>query len=647
MSLTFGSRRVTETDVVPALPSLGRAVGWLGVLCLAYVALLFAAAVPSGSTVAVAAIAVCATEMSLDVRQPIVPWALRRVEFGAPVRALLRGLAVVVFAARATSGAEFVAALVAVAVIVFAGAARVGLVQLLDYARTPDAVARGLPISCPKPPPPPPERLIRPGGRAAMVEAVASIGLALSVRAGAGFGVGAVAVAAASALIPPIVIGLHLYRLGGTTFRRNWTDALGRAIQEYRPEVVLYSGEGAGWRYQVEMWRDVLEALPHRVLVVLRDIDMFRELSPTTFPVVCVPRAVALMQLPLPAPRAILYVSNSANNTPFLRRRGSRSVFIGHGDSDKGASCNPFTRVYNEVWVAGQAGRDRYRRAGVEIDDEVFVQVGRPQLSELPRSPDSEPKFTVLYAPTWEGWDDEGTDTSLPRIGPELIRTLLTVPGIRVAYRPHPQTGYRDPTVRQAHQAVLNLLRTAGARGPSTVSAPSPTPSSVDLLNPMTSKALMDAREAHAVAVRQWNDRYWQAATGPLILTDPAPSLESCFRHADLLIADVSSVVTDWLATDRPYAITNITELSEAEFRARVGAATGGFVLAADLSDLAQLVEQTREGFDPTAAARGVAREYLLGPRERHPAELFRDNIARLCAIEPPALDRAGSKRTE
>jgi hypothetical protein len=32
-----------------------------------------------------------------------------------------------------------------------------------------------------------------------------------------------------------------------------------------------------------------------------------------------------------------------------------KHVFIGHGDSDKQASFNPFSRVYDEVWVAGAA----------------------------------------------------------------------------------------------------------------------------------------------------------------------------------------------------------------------------------------------------------------------------------------------------
>ena len=59
----------------------------------------------------------------------------------------------------------------------------------------------------------------------------------------------------------------------------------------------------------------------------------------------------------------------------------------------------------NQVWVAGQAGRDRYLRAGVGVRDDDIVEVGRPQLADLSQAGEGTagPLRTVLYAPTWEG----------------------------------------------------------------------------------------------------------------------------------------------------------------------------------------------------------------------------------------------------
>ena len=105
-----------------------------------------------------------------------------------------------------------------------------------------------------------------------------------------------------------------------------------------------------------------------------------------------------------------------------------KHVFIGHGDSDKLASVNPFSKVYDEVWVAGRAGRDRYAIADVGVRDEDIVEVGRPQLAPIQsgrRRPRGPHVPTVLYAPTWEGWDDDPGNTSLLLAGENIVKQLL------------------------------------------------------------------------------------------------------------------------------------------------------------------------------------------------------------------------------
>ena len=81
--------------------------------------------------------------------------------------------------------------------------------------------------------------------------------------------------------------------------------------------------------------------------------------------------------------RVALYPANTIKNMHLLREPGIKHVFIGHGDSDKVSSINPFTRVYDEVWVAGRAGRDRWARARVGVRDDAIVEVGRPQLDAV------------------------------------------------------------------------------------------------------------------------------------------------------------------------------------------------------------------------------------------------------------------------
>ncbi|MFG2471009.1 hypothetical protein ACGFXB_36900 [Streptomyces canus] len=47
------------------------------------------------------------------------------------------------------------------------------------------------------------------------------------------------------------------------------------------------------------------------------------------------------------------------------------------------ASSNRVSKVYDEIWVAGRAGRDRYRRVRHAISDNAIVEVGRPQLAPV------------------------------------------------------------------------------------------------------------------------------------------------------------------------------------------------------------------------------------------------------------------------
>ncbi len=121
-------------------------------------------------------------------------------------------------------------------------------------------------------------------------------------------------------------------------------------------------------------------------------------------------------------------------------------VFIGHGDSDKVASINPFCKVYDEVWVAGPAGRERFARAMIGVDDQDMFEVGRPQLAPIERGQrKTDEPITVLYAPTWEGWTEDPLNTSLMTMGRALVAAILDHPDdVRLIYKPHPLTGRRS-----------------------------------------------------------------------------------------------------------------------------------------------------------------------------------------------------------
>ncbi|MGI5459837.1 hypothetical protein ACQEWB_43060 [Streptomyces sp. CA-249302] len=419
-----------------------------------------------------------------------------------------------------------------------------------------------------------------------------------------------------------------------------------RQLAGYRPEVALYFSFAAVSRdfmYQVNMWIETLESLDRRPVIILREQASFRYLSRTRLPVICVPRADDLAELELPEVRVVLYPGNAGKNVHMLRVAEAKHVFIGHGDSDKLASSNRVSKVYDEIWVAGRAGRDRYQRVRHAISDEAIVEVGRPQLSSIRLHADHVPGPlpVVLYAPTWEGWSDDDCHTSLIPMGVRLVEKLLAE-GVRVLYKPHPLTGRRSAEAAAADRAVRELL--AAAEAPAPLSSVEPRLAEIrarlDELagrekgDPAEQTRLArpadrgDADEWHAL-VAEWHRifRAGRAAVRHHVIEGQLPTLYECFDQADMLISDVSSVVADFVASLKPYVLTNAHGLSDEEFRAAYTTAGGAYLVDRECARLPEILRSVREPrHDPMAEHRRALKEYVLGPD--HPTSMERFNAA-------------------
>ena len=439
-------------------------------------------------------------------------------------------------------------------------------------------------------------------------------------------------------------------------------------IREYRPEVVLYFSGSIDSAYQANMWLSTLAQLTRPAMIIMRERGLVPLLGRTGLPVVCIDDLVDLMNFSLPSVRVALFPANTAKNLHMLRVPGIGHVFIGHGDSDKAASFNPYTKVYDEVWVAGQAGRDRYLRAQVGVRDEDIVEVGRPQLTGIRLAGDrpADRVFTVLYAPTWEGWLAEECQTSLIAMGPKIIRALIAhEPRLRIIYKPHPLTGTRDPRATRAHERIVALIeqanrqRQAGGSGPPGEGEPgrlaaaadlsrigaqlgglagdAPAPGWIAWLRPQADEATLsrdsmpgtDGDAEWRQLTDAWHAAYWrsQEPWRHRVVTGPLPTLYDCFDHADLLISDISSVVADFIASGKPYAVANPDGRDEAGFRAEFPTAAAAYLLDAGCAALPDVIAQaTGPGPDRLAGARRELKGYLLGPD--HPDALTRFNDA-------------------
>ena len=521
---------------------------------------------------------------------------------GRPVRLALRGLVLVATGTALWPDAVGVVVLALSGLVLLAGA-----VGALDWAlqglqRHP--VARGMAGLEPRT-----VRAPRPGLLVTVPELLvggAAVGLATRPLLVAGAAVVALGVAvSASAPWLATVRRIRAGRVPRLRAAQAWLD-------EVAPEVVLYFGDGEKTVHEVTMWLPTVEGLPQRSLVLVRNRAAFEALPPTTTAVLCVPSAQDLMTLRLDCLRVALFVSNIGNNIHLLRTPGLRTAFIGHGDSDKSASANPFSKVYDEIWVAGQAGRERYARAGVGVRPEAFVEVGRPQLELVRLAGDARsPVPTLLYAPTWEGWNAEQDYCSVATHGEQLVRAVLASSRpIRLLYRPHPYTGRRSRAVAAAHRRIVALLQEANE-------AAGLRPVTLTAEEPERDSPTGSARERHAREVAAGEALLRRLPERAHVVVEPGGiPLISCFNASDGLVTDVSSVLSDFLASGKPLAVCDRSGLSPEAFVERFPAARAGLVLPREGSRELRAFLDVVAGVvpDSTAGDRAALREHLLGP---------------------------------
>ncbi|MGW0331754.1 hypothetical protein ACWD0J_07750 [Streptomyces sp. NPDC003011] len=499
----------------------------------------------------------------------------------------------------------------------------------------------------------------------------AHVGLLAALAAGS-WRLAVVGYVLTAALATAAVLGLlvHLRRARRMPEPQDVIAEVNRQLARYRPEVALYFSFAAVSRdfmYQVNMWVETLERLDRRPVIILREQASFRHLSRTSIPVVCVPKADDLAQLDLTDVRVVLYPGNAGKNVHMLRIAEAKHVFIGHGDSDKLASSNRVSKVYDEIWVAGRAGRDRYQRVRHAISDEAIVEVGRPQLTPIRLDADRTPGPlpVVLYAPTWEGWSDDDCHTSLIPMGVTLVEKLLAQ-NIRVIYKPHPLTGRRSAEAAVADQAIREMLsadneRRGAERAEPVIAVAEPRLKEIEArLDEMagrhggdhaqqTGNARIpdgdDEAEWHALHT-EWHRVFWDSR-GPVrhnVISGRLPALYECFNQADILISDVSSVVADFVASLKPYVLTNAHDLPDDEFRAAYTTAGGAYLLDRACARLPEILRSVRAPrYDPMAPHRRVLKEYVLGPD--HPS-MERFNAA-VNALTAQATAEMAESRTD
>ncbi len=235
--------------------------------------------------------------------------------------------------------------------------------------------------------------------------------------------------------------------------------------------VAVYFGDGADKIYQVTQWLPVLEELHENeeVLLVFRTLSAFKAAERfTDLPKVYVRRLTDLMDLYDDNDlKLVIYTNNSRSNFQSLDHPRLVHVHVNHGESDKLSMVSNKAKAYDKVFVAGPAAIKRHEAMLIDFDINKLEVTGRPQLDidfDLELEPSD--KLDVMYAPTWEGENEDNNYTSLDKYGVTIIESLLEKPEWRVVYKPHPRIQNSiTPGVAQAHRRIMELLEAANEAG--------------------------------------------------------------------------------------------------------------------------------------------------------------------------------------
>lgn len=641
--------RLRSSLRLPGRPVLGRVLV-AAVLAGTFVAQAVAALLPHVPTLLAATAVSLAVEGALHRWQPGVLALFAKTQADVTVRHVARDLLLVVGLLRLgeQDWETRVAPLVGGLLAVYALHSAVQAVSILvRRTRTLPVVTRNIDASALRLSPAPALLLRRPGHRLLAFGLPATAGLAVtSVTDEPAWAAAGIALSLLLSLTGLTLLALRLLpgrRPAGEQEVLEWFD---RWLAEYRPTVGLYFSGGVSSAYQANMWLEPLAKLGGRPVIILRERFMVPKIAATDVPIVCLPKVATLMRLEHSTLRVLIHPSNSGKTSQVLRIPTIKHTFVNHGESDKLSSCNPYAKAYDEVWVAGPAARERYALAEVGVEDKDVVEIGRPQLDAVRpyAGPPAGAYTTVLYAPTWEGWDGNPGNTSVIAAGENLVRALLADPGVRLLYKPHPLTGSVDPRAGAADLRIRELIRAANKER----SGPRPAPSAdldrltaeldrlttavfrpgADQVERMLVQSAPEPGRAEAVArtTAAWEEAYWASLPEweHQIVTDARPALYACFNVADLLISDVSSVVSDFLASEKPYAVANTSGLSEEAFRATFPTVAAATVLTPDAAGVPALLESVRHPEkDELAEARAELKRRLLGPAEPSSQERF------------------------
>lgn len=239
---------------------------------------------------------------------------------------------------------------------------------------------------------------------------------------------------------------------------------------------VIHCGENASTGInQLIPWIPVFSESGNNFLILVRNIELFKLLE-KKYPWLHIAYAKRVVDIDalfkqLPETITVFYPSSTGNNIHLVRLNHLNHIFIGHGDSDKAASAHKALRLYDEIWTAGQAHIDRFKKSEFYTGHMKFLKVGRPNLQKILNNSDNlNGKAHILYLPTWEGIVEEANYSST-HISGQIIKAITNCNENILTIKYHPLTGSRNnilkPIFEMSNQLIISENLNANILNPS------------------------------------------------------------------------------------------------------------------------------------------------------------------------------------
>lgn len=323
--------------------------------------------------------------------------------------------------------------------------------------------------------------------------------------------------------------------------RQSIMSATLATLRASETKVAVYMSGLESVAYQINQWLPALERLGIPVVIVVRQRGIYDGMTRTPIPVVYARNAAHLEKVLNCGIVTVLYPANPMHNLQSLRYFRLNHYFINHGESDKAVNQNKLLQAYDKLLVAGPLANRRMLSAGLKFREGQVEYVGRPQ-AELQlkrmRAGDAQSICRILYAPTWEGFVDEVNYSSVNELGLQLLTQLVGSKKYEIVFKPHPYTGTRRAEQKSYLSAIRSFCKQNG-----------------------------------------------------VVIKESLDSIHECMNNSDLLITDISSVLNDYLITDKPIILCVNERMATMDLFSEFPSSRAAYHVQTS-SDIGRLVEE-------------------------------------------------------